>query len=152
MMDDVDRIMAVMAHAFDPQFGEAWTRRQVEDSLVVGNCHYLLAGIDGRDDRDGTQSAGFALSRAGFQEEELLLFAVLPEHRRRGIGAVLLRRFAEAARGRGAQRLFLEMRRGNPAEHLYRGFGFVPVGERPNYYRAQDGSRIDAITFAWGPQ
>ena len=30
--DDLDRLMAVMNTAFDPTFGEAWTRRQVEDA------------------------------------------------------------------------------------------------------------------------
>lgn len=148
MIDDVDRIMAVMAGAFDPAFGEAWTRRQLEDSLVAGHSHYLLAGEDGQAPEQGAPVAGFALSRTGFHEEELLLFAVLPENRGRGIGQSMLRRFFDAAQARGAQRLYLEMRRGNPAEHLYLRFGFTPVGERPNYYRAQDGSRIDAITFA----
>jgi ribosomal-protein-alanine N-acetyltransferase len=44
--------------------------------------------------------------------------------------------------------LLLEMRRGNPAEALYRTLGFVAIGARPNYYRAADGTRIDAITFS----
>lgn len=147
MMDDVDRIMAVMGLAFDPAYGEAWTRKQVEDALVVGNCHYLLADGEGGATADEGAAHGFALSRTGFEEEELLLFAVLPESRRRGIGQTMLRRFAEAARARGARRLYLEMRKGNPAEHLYRQFGFIPVGERRNYYRTPAGPRIDAITF-----
>lgn len=147
MTDDVDRIMAVMAAAFDPIHGEAWTRRQVEDALVVGNCHYLLAWPAGVDP-EATPPAGFCLSRTGFEEEELLLFAVAPQYRRLGIGRELLGRFAEAAKARGARRLLLEMRRGNPAEQLYSRFGFVPIGERPNYYRRSDGKRVDAITFA----
>jgi len=40
------------------------------------------------------------------------------------------------------------MRRGNPAESLYRSFGFYSIGERREYYRLQSGERIDAITFA----
>ena len=44
MTDDLDRIMAVMEAAFDPAFGEAWTRRQVGDARVLPNTHYLLAG------------------------------------------------------------------------------------------------------------
>jgi ribosomal-protein-alanine N-acetyltransferase len=40
------------------------------------------------------------------------------------------------------------MRRENPAAALYLGFGFVAVGERRNYYRAPDGERFDAVTFA----
>lgn len=146
MIDDVDRIMAVMTAAFDPAYGEAWSRRQVEDALVVGNCHYLLAWPDGGS-RD-TPPAGFCLSRTGFEEEELLLFAVDPAFRGRGIGWRMLERLAAEAAARGTKRLLLEMRRGNPAERLYRRFGFVPIGERPNYYRAVDGGRIDAITFA----
>lgn len=148
MTDDVDRIMEVMTDAFDPAFGEAWTRRQVEDALLVGNCHYLLAGPDGAPPGPDSPSAGFCLSRTGFEEEELLLFAVVPAFRRRGIGLCMLRRFALEARRRGVRRLLLEMRKGNPAEELYRHFGFQPIGERPNYYRTPDGSRIDAITFA----
>lgn len=147
-VDAVDCIMQVMASAFDPQFGEAWTRRQVEDALLLGNCHYLLAGPDGNVPGEGDPVAGFSLSRLGYEEEELLLFAVAPEFRRSGIGRRMLARFDQAARARGAKRLLLEMRRGNPAEILYRGHGFVQIGLRPNYYRAGGGVRIDAITFA----
>ena len=151
--DDLDLIMAVMHAAFDPEFREAWSRRQVEDALLLGNGHYLLAGPDGEHPSLAARTgpdvvAGFALSRSAFGEEELLLFAVTPVHRRRGIGDRLLARFAEAARGRGNERLLLEMRRGNPAEGLYRRHGFEPVGLRKAYYRTLSGPRIDAITFA----
>jgi len=150
--DDLDRIMQVMQGAFDPEFGEAWTRRQVEDALLLGNSHYLLAGPDGEnlfEDRDNDfAAAGFALSRTALDEEELLLFAVLPQYRRRGVGTRLLRRYVETAQARGIQRILLEVRRGNSAEGLYRSQGFEPIGMRPNYYRTLQGLRIDAITFA----
>jgi len=146
--DDLDRIMEVMALAFDPEFGEAWNRRQVEDALLLGRCHYLLAGEDGESPGEGCPVAGFSLSRTGFEEEELLLFAVSPQYRRRGVGRKLLARFASAARDRGAKRLLLEMRKGNTAEILYRNHGFVPIGQRREYYRTRSGTRIDAITFA----
>ena len=148
MNDDLDSIMAVMAAAFDPIYGEAWNRRQVEDALLIGNCHYLLAGQDGEQPAQGETVTGFSLSRHGFEEEELLLFAVIPNYRGKGIGARLLTRFAETARHRRASRLLLEMRRGNPAEKLYRAHGFVPIGERPKYYRQPNGQFTDAITFA----
>jgi ribosomal-protein-alanine N-acetyltransferase len=146
--DDIDRIMAVMATAFDPAFGEAWTRRQVEDALLIGNCHYLLFDAEGQQAREGAAAAGFCLSRTGYDEEELLLFAVDPAQRRKGIGKAMLSAFAVASKTRGASRLLLEMRRGNSAESLYRAHGFLPVGERLKYYRSKDGERIDAITFA----
>lgn len=146
--DDIDRIMAVMFAAFDPAFGEAWNRRQVEDALLLGNCHYLLIGEHGEAPPPGEPAAGFSLSRHGFEEEELLLFAVAPQYRRKGLGAKLLVRFAASARARGAGRLLLEMRQDNPAEHLYRQFGFAPIGRRPGYYRTASGERLDALTFA----
>jgi len=147
--DHVDQIMAVMAEAFDPAYGEAWSRRQVEDALLLGNCHAYLAGSCGTAASHDDAAIGFSLSRTGYEEEELLLFAVLPQYRRRGIGLSILQALCNAARTRGAHRLLLEMRRGNPAERLYRAFGFTVIGERKDYYRTMHGTRIDAMTFAY---
>jgi ribosomal-protein-alanine N-acetyltransferase len=148
MTDDLDQIMAVMEAAFDPAFGEAWTRRQVSDSLIMPNTHYLLAAAHGGRPREGEPAAGFTLSRGGADEEELLLIAVHPDHRGRGVGGALLERFVAVARARGARRLFLEMREGNRAEALYRRYGFESVGRRRHYYRRGSGHPLDAITFA----
>ncbi len=145
--DDLDRLMAVMATAFEPTWGEAWTRRQVEDSLITGHCDYFLIGADGAAAAPGEPAAGFILTRLIAGETELLLLAVDPRWRRRGLGALLLLELERAARSKSAGRLFLEMRRGNPAEDLYRRFGFEAVGERPKYYRTTSGERIDAVTF-----
>ena len=145
--DPVDRIMAVMERAFEPRYREAWNRRQVSDALILGNCHYGFITEDG-DDADAAvgDAAGFYLSRAILDEEELLLFAILPDFRRRGLGGRLLERMLADAARRGMKRVFLEMRRGNPAGFLYEGHGFHPIGTRPGYYRTSDGERLDAIT------
>jgi [ribosomal protein S18]-alanine N-acetyltransferase len=148
MSDDIDRIMTIMASAFDPAFGEAWSRRQLEDSLVLGNSHYGLINAAGDEPAPGEPAAGFFLSRRGVDEEELLLLAVAPQYRCNGLATRLLVSFAAAAGSRGALRLLLEMRQGNPAESLYLRQGFVPIGRRPNYYRTPAGERLDAITFA----
>lgn len=145
--DDLDKLMAVMDAAFDPAYGEAWTRRQVEDALLFGNTQFALIAATGRPPLDQEAAAGFFLSRTGFEEEELLLLGVAPQYRRLGLGRALLDWLERDAAARGATRLLLEMREGNPAEHLYRGFGFARIGRRPNYYRAPGGGRIDAITF-----
>ena len=150
MSDDLDRIMAVMEAAFDPAYGEAWTRRQVGDALVLPNTYYLLAGADGHAPGDGENAVGFVLSRGAADEEELLLIAVDPRRRGRGIGTALLTRFIAEAGARGAARLFLEMREGNPAESLYRRHGFATVGRRRAYYRRGTAAPLDAITFARG--
>jgi ribosomal-protein-alanine N-acetyltransferase len=146
--DRLDSIMAVMEAAFDPAFGEAWNRRQVSEALMMRGTHCLLADASGEEPSPAAPVAGFALSRGLFGEEELLLLAVLPGLRARGIGRRLLERFIEAARARGATRLFLEMREGNRAETLYRATGFVNVGRRRHYYRRGHGEPADAITFA----
>jgi ribosomal-protein-alanine N-acetyltransferase len=148
LRDDLTRLMAVMDAGFEPRWGEAWTRRQVEDSLLSGFCSYYLISADGKPAVDGEDAAGFTLSRTIAGETELLLLAVDPKFRRRGLGALLVENLMREARAQGARRLFLEMRRGNPAEHLYRSLGFDPVGERAKYYRTSDGQRIDAVTFA----
>ena len=147
----IDRMMVVMESAFDPAYGEAWNRRQLADALSTPSTHALVVDGDGEpiaaDDASGRAAAGFVLSRHVLDEEELLLIAVVPGCRRRGIGAILIGRLFAAARTRGITRIYLEMRRGNPALHLYRKLGFEPIGERTNYYRMANGERIDAITF-----
>lgn len=147
MSDDLDRIMAVMEAAFDPAWGEAWNRGQVLDSLAFANTYYHLVDNHGAAAAAGAPAAGFTLVRAAPGEEELLLIAVIPEARGQGLGSVLLRAAADNARARGAERMFLEMRANNPARGLYERFGFRPIGVRKAYYRAADGTKIDAITF-----
>ena len=148
----LDRIMAVMEAAFDPAYGEAWNRRQVADALAMPGTHALVADAAGAlivESADAAPDpAGFVLTRHVLDEEELLLIAVTPMARRQGVGAALIEHLFTAARTRGTARVFLEMRRGNPAIHLYRKFGFEPIGERRNYYRMANGERLDAITFA----
>ena len=148
VMDDLDAVMQVMDAAFDPAFGEAWTRKQVSDALTMPNTYLILADNAGNPPADPSLTAGFAMSRGAVGEEELLLVAVMPSARRRGVGRALLESLARQAREREVRRLFLEMRDGNPAEKLYRQYGFTVVGRRRGYYRKSRLGPIDAITFA----
>ena len=148
MTDDIDRIMQVMEAAFDPRFGEAWTYHQVADALRFPHCRYLLIAPDGSFPTGAHKVAGFTLSRRVLDEEELLLIAIAPDFRGRGLGHRLLAHFIATARELGVARLFLEMRANNTAAILYRTVGFEPVGRRRHYYRTISGHPIDAITFA----
>lgn len=132
-------VMTVMAAAFDPTFGEAWTGSQCSGMLGGIGAWLLLA------ERRG-EPAGFALVRAVAGEAELLLIASHP--RGQGIGAALLDRVIKACRARGVARLFLEVRACNPAISLYRRAGFVKVGERRGYYRGRDGNVFDAHSYS----
>ena len=52
---------------------------------------------------------------------------------------------------RGARRLHLEVRDGNPAVGLYRaGRASTPAGRRRNYYHGPDGRTFDAVTLIVG--
>lgn len=143
----LDEVMALMDSSFDPHWREAWTRAQVSDSLDMPSTFLLLIDATGEAPASGA-AAGFVLSRQALDEEELLLIAVRPDARGRGLGTRLLTRYREAAQRRGVRRIFLEMRANNPAQALYRRAGFMPIGTRPHYYRTSEGQAIDAITFA----
>ncbi|MFN2101129.1 GNAT family N-acetyltransferase [Altererythrobacter sp. MF3-039] len=147
MIAELNAIMEVMDAAFDPHWGEAWNRQQVIGSLSMPHTHCLIVDANGDNWEEPAEPAGFLLSRAAPGEEELLLVAVKPEIRGKGLGARLMQAFAAAAADRGAQKVFLEMRSNNEAERLYRAQGFEPIGQRKNYYRLSDGSRLDAITM-----
>ncbi len=138
---DIDAVDRVMAAAFDPRFGEAWTRNQALGVLAMPGVRLTLALVD-------DAPAGFALVRAIMDEAELLLLAVDPARRRRGIGAALLRAVEADCAARGVRRLHLEVRAGNTAVRLYAAQGFAPVGERRGYYRGHTGQTFDAHTYA----
>ena len=147
--EPLDAIMHVMEQAFDPAYGEAWNRRQVADALMLANTHCLVVGADAtRTLCEPEDAAGFALLRKAADEEELLLLAVSPQYRRKGIGGRLLEHAMAQALARGSAHIFLEMRDGNPAEFLYRDFGFEQIGRRPGYYRGAIDGPVDAVTFA----
>lgn len=146
--DPIDAIMRIMGCAFERQYGEAWNRSQVSNALILGTCRYGLIAQDGKiGDQRGRTTAGFFLARQALDEEELLLFAIDPACRRRGLGGQLLDHFCASAKRNGVRRIFLEMRDGNPAARLYESRNFHRVGKRPAYYHGLDGTRHDALTF-----
>lgn len=137
---DMAPVMTVMGESFDPAFGEAWNANQCLGILGLPGVWMMLAWAEG-------VPAGFALSRIIVDEAELLLLGVRPDFRRHGIGSALLERVKAEAGLRGAKRLHLEVRDGNPALLLYRARGFDQVGRRPAYYRGTDGQSFDALSL-----
>ena len=139
---DLDAVMDVMTSAFEPGFGEGWTRSQCAGILPLSGVVLSLA----QDDDGGVH--GFSLLRTVADEAELLLLAVARQAQRRGVGTSLLEHFIAHARAKGVRRMHLEVRDGNPAVAMYQAFGFRPEGRRRNYYSGEDGSQHDALTMA----
>lgn len=138
---DIATLNAIMADAFDPRFGEAWTPSQCLGMIALPGVWFSIAW-------SGNRPVGFALARAVADEAELLLLAIRPAARRSGIGTALLRSIVTDAHERGADVLHLEVRANNEAVRLYRNEGFKKIGERRDYYRGDDGKLFDAHTFS----
>ncbi|WP_327754162.1 GNAT family N-acetyltransferase [Sphingobium sp. SJ10-10] len=132
--------MDVMARAFDPAYGEAWTLPQLSGVMTMPGTWLTIARID-------AAPLGFALVRSVLDECELLLLAVSPLWRGRGIGEALLLDSLRTARKRGITSMNLEVRASNTAIRLYEKAGFEYVHRRPGYYRGNDGQLHDALSF-----
>ena len=82
----------------------------------------------------------------GSHRAEVMKLMVLRAHRRQGVGRKLMSAVRAVARGAGRSLLLLDVRAGDPAEALYREFGFANFGEVPRYARSPDG-RLAATCF-----
>jgi ribosomal-protein-alanine N-acetyltransferase len=137
---DVSAIMTVMADAFDPNYGEAWTAAQCLSTLVLPDCQLLLAKV-------GDHVCGFAMSRWVLDHEELLMIGVVQKYQRQNIGKMLLSATISRGKDAGRTKLFLEVRDGNKAHDFYYKSGFLSIGRRKNYYKNAAGLSPDAITM-----
>ncbi len=117
-------------------FPDPWSRESISYYLDAPDGETLAL-------EDGGVVAGFAIYHVSFEEAELYNIAVRPDFRRRGAGRALLAAVLERARAKGAERMFLEVRKSNAAAvELYRSAGFSVCGERRGYY---ENPREDAV-------
>lgn len=134
--DDLDAVVAIEERAYP----FPWTRGIFRDCLRAGHPAWVL-------EQDGLL-IGYGVLSVAADEAHILNVCASPDVQGRGHGRRLLRALVQQARGRGARRLFLEVRPSNPhAMALYHAEGFNEIGRRPRYYPACDG-REDAIVMA----
>jgi [ribosomal protein S18]-alanine N-acetyltransferase len=127
-------------------FAHPWSAGEV--ARLIADASTLAAGA--LDPANGTLR-GFALARLAADEAEILTIAVEAGWRGRGVGRALMAEMLRRAANAGARVMFLEVDEDNAsALALYRRLGFVKVGERPGYYRRNDGSRALAIVMRRG--
>ena len=134
--DDLDLVMAIEREAYP----FPWTRGIFRDCLRADYPAWIHEA--------GGEAIGYAVISLAAGEAHILNLCTAPAAQGRGHDRRLLRHVLRMARGRGAQRVFLEVRPSN--EHaiaLYHGEGFNEIGRRPRYYPAI-GGREDAIVMA----
>lgn len=133
---DLEAIFAIELRAYP----FPWTLGIFRDCLRADYPSWVLHQ-DGR-------IVGYFLMSLAAGEAHLLNLCVAPEAQGRGYGRKLLHAMLHLARGRGAARVFLEVRPSNAgAIALYFNEGFNEIGRRPRYYPAADG-REDALVMA----
>ncbi|MGB0960399.1 MAG: GNAT family N-acetyltransferase [Halocynthiibacter sp.] len=90
-------------------------------------------------------ASGFAMGRVIAEDAELLSIAVHPNAQGRGLGRHWLKAFEDTAKTRGATIAFLEVSvKNTSAISLYESEGYCESGLRSGYYRAPNGTRVDA--------
>ena len=138
---DLPGVISLMADAFDPRFGEAWSGSQLVGALAIPDTWVQIAlGPNG--------VLGFTLVRRILDEAELMLVAVAPARRTQGLGRQLIEGALAQSHARGARSIFLEVRESNNAAcKLYQAAGFIEIGRRRDYYSGPKNERFDAITL-----
>ena len=133
---DLDAVLAIEQRAYP----FPWTRGIFRDCLLADYPAWVLLQED--------RIIGYGVLSLAADEAHVLNVCTAPEAQGRGHGRRLLRALLQIARGRGAQRVFLEVRPSNAhAIALYHDEGFNEIGRRPRYYPAKDG-REDALVMA----
>ena len=127
-----------LAQLHGSSFHRGWGESEFEHMLTKRNTlvHRL---------RVGRKTIGFAVSRMGADEAEILSIAIDAPYRGKGLSRTLLLTHLGHLAGRGVRTIFLEVEENNqPARRLYDWAGFSVVGRRDRYYR-QDAEQLNAL-------
>ncbi len=110
-------------------FGDPWSANSIACELAHDFSFWLVAEEDDR-------VVGYIGSQIAFPEADVMNVAVHPDHRRLGIGEILVDTLATELKHMSCTSLTLEVRASNaPAIALYEKLGFTQIGLRKNYYR-----------------
>ncbi len=132
--EDAQRIAEMSRDHIENGLGWSWTRDRVLRSLRHRDTNAVVAMRD-------ADRAGFAIMKYGDEEAHLLLLAIQPEHRRRGVGSELVEWLERSAQVAGIGRITLEARASNEAARaFYRRLGYSQAQILPGYYGGRETS------------
>ena len=142
-----DLLAALHAECFE----KAWNPDSFATLLGMPGSLGALAR-DTLDAANTTEPAGYVLALDTGSDWEILSLGVRPEHRRRGIARALIDAVLTQMPKQQPRALVLEVAADNhPAQQLYDGLGFQPVGRRPRYYRRGGTAPVDALILRLAP-
>lgn len=125
---DLDAVLAIEHKSFSTP----WTDTMFLSEMRQGPGSQLLVA---RLEKRPATIVGYVGYRAVLDEMHVMIIAVAPAWRRRGIARHMLSAAMEQARQADCARAILEVRASNVgAQQLYYRLGFAPVGVRPKYY------------------
>lgn len=130
--DDVPTVCEVDRQCITPP----WSPQTFEGEIKSTAGHYLVAEAGG-------EIVGYLGSTLILDEAHITTFGVRPDQRRHHVGERLLLALLNEAVRRQVRRITLEVRESNePAQALYRKYGFVSLARRKAYYRDNDEDAI----------
>jgi ribosomal-protein-alanine N-acetyltransferase len=134
---DIETVTALEAALFD----DPWSAEMFWDELAQGESRTYLVATEGED------IVGYGGLAAMPDEAYVQTIAVVPSHRRQGLGSVLLTALMDDAKERGLPRVGLEVRVDNAAAiALYERFGFHGIAVRKRYYQPSGTDALVMVT------
>ena len=134
-----DFVESGLGWRYDPASIQRAMRRRETNVLVASERRTYVA-------RERPALSGFAIMDFGDERAHLVLLAVQPALRRRGIGQRMLDWLLDSARVAGIASIHLELRAGNDAaRRFYRAMGFYETVLVPGYYRSGEGRKEGAL-------
>jgi [ribosomal protein S18]-alanine N-acetyltransferase len=128
-----------LAQLHAASFHRGWGDGEFESMIAERNTLVHRLRLRGK-------TVGFAVSRIGADEAEILSIAIDADKRGHGLSRNLLLTHLGHLAGRGVRRIFLEVEENNaPARRLYERCGFAVVGRRERYYRQPSGEQLNAL-------
>ncbi|MBP9946502.1 MAG: ribosomal protein S18-alanine N-acetyltransferase [Vicinamibacteria bacterium] len=108
---------------------QAWPAQAFEAELPHDPPTLFVLRASGR-------VVAFVVARVQPPEMDIVNIGVETNHRRRGLGRIVVRSLLDEARRAGVSNAFLEVREGNEAaRQLYRNCGFAETQKRRGFYR-----------------
>jgi ribosomal-protein-alanine N-acetyltransferase len=131
-LNDAACIAEMSRDLIESGLGWSWTPMRVVREVKAKRSNVIVTV-------EGQEIIGFAVMKYLDDEARLNLFAVHPNHRRRGIGTRMIKWLEETALVNGNSVVYLETRQKNQAaREFYESLGYKVIQRIPGYYRGRE--------------